>query len=67
MDKRLFIAEENCSRLDLFLSSQTEEFTRSRLKKLIDEGKVLLNGKKAKAGAEVKVGDEIELEIPDAV
>ena len=67
MDKRLFIAEENANRLDLFLSGQTEEFTRSRLKKFIDDGKVLLNGKKAKAGAEVKVGDEITMEIPDVV
>lgn len=67
MDRRLFVAEDNCKRLDLFLSEQTEEFTRSRLKKLIEEGKVLLNGKKAKAGAEIKVGDRVELEIPDAV
>lgn len=67
MDKRLYVAEENSKRLDLFLSEQTEEFTRSRLKKLIDEGRVLLNGKKGKAGAEVKIGDEIELEIPDVV
>ena len=67
MDRRLFVAEDNCKRLDLFLIEQTEEFTRSRLKKLIEEGKVLLNGKKAKAGAEIKVGDRVELEIPDAV
>ena len=67
MDKRLFVAEDNYKRLDVFLSEQTEEFTRSRLKKLIDDGQALLNGKKAKAGAEVKVGDEITMEIPDVV
>ena len=67
MDKRLFVAEDNYKRLDVFLSEQTEEFTRSRLKKMIDEGQALLNGKKAKAGAEIKVGDQITLEIPDAV
>ncbi len=67
MDTRLFVAEENVKRLDVFLCEQTEEFTRSRLKKLIDEGKVLLNDKKAKAGAEVKVGDRVVLEIPDVV
>ena len=67
MDKRLFVAEDNYKRLDVFLSEQTEEFTRSRLKKLIDDGQALLNGKKAKAGAEVKVGDQVTLEIPDVV
>jgi 23S rRNA pseudouridine1911/1915/1917 synthase len=65
MDTRLFVAEENVKRLDVFLSEQTEEFTRSRLKKLIDEGRVLLNDKKAKAGAEVKTGDRVVLEIPE--
>ena len=39
MDTRLFVAEENSKRLDLFLSEQTEEFTRSRIKKLIEDGK----------------------------
>ena len=34
MDKRLFVAEDNYKRLDVFLSEQTEEFTRSRLKKM---------------------------------
>ena len=67
MDTRLFVAEENVKRLDVFLCEQTEEFTRSRLKKLIDEGRVLLNDKKAKAGAEVKVGDRVVLQVPDAV
>ncbi|MBE5753333.1 MAG: RluA family pseudouridine synthase [Clostridiales bacterium] len=67
MDTRLFVAEENVKRLDVFLCEQTEEFTRSRLKKLIDEGRVLLNDKKAKAGTEVKTGDRVVLEVPDVV
>ncbi len=68
MDKRLYIAETACKRLDIFLSEQTDEFTRSRLKKLIEEGYVSLNGnKQSKAGAEVKSGDAISLIVPDAV
>ena len=42
MDKRLFVAEENCKRLDVFLSEQTDEVTRSRIKKLIEEGQVIV-------------------------
>ena len=66
MDKRLFVAEENCKRLDLFLSEQTDEFTRSRLKKLIEDGCVSVRGKvTTKAGADIKIGDEVVLEVPD--
>ncbi len=68
MDKRLFIAEEACKRLDVFLSEQTEELTRSRIKKLIEEGNVSVCGKTVtKSGVEVKAGDEVTIVIPEAV
>ena len=67
MDQRLFVAEENCKRLDVFLSDQTEDFTRSRLKKLIEDGQVCVNGVTVKkAGAEIKRGDNVTVQIPDA-
>ena len=66
MDKRLYIAENNCKRLDLFLSEQTDEFTRSRLKKLIEEGGVTVNGAlQKKSGADIKTGDIVELTVPE--
>ncbi len=68
MDKRFFIAEESGKRLDVFLNEQLEDFTRSRLKKLIEEGNVTLNNRvTTKAGAEVKTGDEVSVVIPEAV
>ncbi|MBQ4268170.1 MAG: RNA pseudouridine synthase, partial [Clostridia bacterium] len=68
MDTRLFVAEEPCKRLDIFLAEQTDEFSRSRIKKLIEGGRVALNGKPAlKAGAEIKAGDSVVVEIPEAV
>lgn len=68
MDKRLYVAEGNCKRLDVFLSEQTDEFTRSRIKKLIEEGNVCVGGKTVtKAGADVKAGEEVTITIPDAV
>ena len=67
MDRRLFIAESPCKRLDLFLSEQTDEFTRSRLKKLVEDGNAFVNGKETrKAGAEIRLGDCVELVVPDA-
>ena len=68
MDQRLYVAEENCKRLDVFLSDQTEDFSRSRLKKLIEDGQVSVNGVAVKkAGAEIKRGDSVTVQIPDAV
>ena len=68
MDQRLFVAEENCKRLDVFLSDQTEDFTRSRLKKLIEDGQVSVNGVVVKkAGLEIKRGDSVTVQIPEAV
>ena len=68
MEQRLYIAENDCKRLDLFLSEQSDEFTRSRLKKLIDGESVEVNGVLVKkAGAEIKKGDTVVLRIPDAV
>ena len=68
MDKRFFVAEEGGKRLDVFLSEQMEEFTRSRLKKLIEEGNVTVgNNKTIKAGTEIKLGDEVSVTIPEAI
>ena len=68
MDKRLFVAERDYKRLDVFLSEQTDEFTRSRLKKLIEDGNVSVGGSAlTKAGADVKAGDAVELCVPDVV
>ena len=68
MDTRLYVAEEPCKRLDTFLTEQTDEFTRSRFKKLIEDGLVSINGERAKkSGAEIKTGDRVVVEVPDAV
>ena len=68
MEKQVFVADEPCNRLDVFLSEQMEDVTRSRLKKLIEDGQVCIGGKiTKKAGADVKAGDEVTIEIPDAV
>lgn len=67
MEERFFIAEESCKRLDVFLSVRLEDFTRSAIKKLIDEGNVSIDGVLAKAGAAVKKGAAVSLHIPEPV
>lgn len=59
-------AEANGSkRLDAYLAEEYPQYSRSFLKNLTLQGNILLNGKPAKAGAKVKAGDEIVLEIPE--
>ncbi len=66
MEKRLFVADENYKRLDVFLSEQADDLTRSRIKRLIEDGCVFKGEQPLKkAGAEVKAGDEILVKIPD--
>ncbi len=59
--KDIIICEESCSRLDSFLTEKTT-FTRSRIKNLIDEGKITIQGKKVKPSQKVSVGDRIEFD-----
>lgn len=68
MDTRLFVAESDYKRLDAFLAEQTDEFTRSRIKKLIEGGQVCVQGKTVtKAGESVKAGSEVVVTVPEAV
>jgi len=62
----LQVAGQAGQRLDVFLSAAFPEYTRSFLKKVIEEGHVLLNGRAAKAGAKLKEGDSVEIGIPEA-
>ena len=68
VDTRLFIAENDYKRLDVFLAEQTDEFTRSRIKKLIEDGQVIVQGKPVTKSCEgVKKGFEVVVTVPDAV
>lgn len=55
-------------RLDIFLIGENPDKTRSHIKHWIDNGDVLVNGKKVKAGYSIKENDQIELgEIKEKV
>ena len=60
------VDKENVSkRLDVYLSDilKDKDITRSYIKNLIDEDKVLVNGAKVKSGYKIKLNDNIEVEI----
>ena len=53
-------------RLDAFLARSVPELTRSAAQKLLEEGCVLLNGKKGKKNDKLNLGDTVSVTIPDA-
>lgn len=65
-NKTYSITEENPgNRLDIFLSLENPSLSRSRIKNLIEEGHVLLNGSPSKASHHLKSGEVVTLSIPD--
>jgi len=61
MAKINIIVEENNVRLDVYLTNKTE-YTRSFIKTLNDENRILVNGKVQKSGFKLKIGDSITIE-----
>ena len=54
-------------RLDKFLKDSRLIVRRTIAKEVCDAGKVQINGKVSKAGAEVKVGDEITIQFAKSI
>lgn len=64
-----FTVDRDGERLDVFLTDalqQTDEvFTRSFVRRRIDEGRVQVNGKTVKAGHRLRVGEKVTLPLPE--
>lgn len=54
-------------RLDVYIKENVEELTREKIKKLIKEDCIKVNGKSSKANYTVKLGDIIEINIVEEV
>jgi 23S rRNA pseudouridine1911/1915/1917 synthase len=57
---------EEAKRLDAYIPEKISTLSRTAVKRLLDEGKILVNGKQEKASYKVSIKDKIELEIPEA-
>jgi len=57
--------EDAGKRLDVFLTEQSDDFSRSYIDKLVSEGRALVNGKRVKSGYKIKAGDQVQMEIPN--
>ncbi len=58
-------SQDSSKRLDVFLSQKCPALSRSQIKKLIETGKVQIEGKKAKAGLRLRENGVVTLTIPE--
>lgn len=65
--KKIYIVEpdKKSTRLDIFVTEKESGMTRSFVKNLIDDGKILVNGKSKKAGYSLCPNDEVCVSIPE--
>jgi len=56
--------EETKERLDRFLVSREELGTRSQIKRLIEGGRVLIDGRPGKPSARLRVGERVIVDVP---
>jgi 23S rRNA pseudouridine1911/1915/1917 synthase len=61
----LVFSQDSAKRLDVFLSQKNPALSRSQIKKLIETGKVQVEGRKAKAGLRLRENEVVTLTIPE--
>lgn len=61
------IGEENVNyRIDKLIPILNKDITRAMAQKLLEDGKILVDGKNVKSSYKVKLDDEVSIEIPEA-
>ena len=60
------VADLDNMRLDIYITKKSIDISRMMVRKLIESGNILVNGKKQKTSYKVQIGDVIELNIPEA-
>lgn len=65
MEEIKLISEENGVRIDAWISSRLEDYSRSYIQKLLNDGLVLVNGSLVKSNYKVKLNDDVTVQIPE--
>ena len=64
---RVFECEQPGERLDRFLADRCPDLSRSRIKKLITQGEVTVDGRTPNAGFRLRIGQSVQMRVPDPV
>ena len=65
MSKKNFTSDQSNSRLDKFLADRNPDLSRSRIKRLISEGMVSVDGVPRNAGFRLRPDQSVLIELPD--
>lgn len=65
MLKKIEVKTDDNIRLDTYIVAEEKELSRAAVQRLLEEDNILVNGKKQKSSYKVKMGDIIELDIPE--
>lgn len=65
MNKIVVNEEDTNIRIDTFIASKREDLSRMAVKRLIENGNVLVNGKNVKISYKIHSGDVIEINVPE--
>lgn len=60
------LSGEQNSRIDSYLAGRLPDLSRTYVQKLLDEGRILVNGEKVKANYRIQLDDRIEVRLPPA-
>ena len=64
MSMEFYTAREDCKRLDVFLSGESE-YSRSRIQAWIEEGRVTMQGKVCRSRDGIRSGDTVSVDVPE--
>jgi len=56
----------DATRIDSWISSRQEEYSRTYIQKLCQDGNIFVNGAQVKSNFKLKIGDKIVINVPDA-
>ena len=62
MKKEIKVKNNENKRIDAYIPSVDEDLSRTAVQRLIEDGKIEVNGKKVKPSYKVQIGDKIEIE-----
>ncbi len=62
---RVFVCESGGERLDKFLADRCADLSRSRIKRLIAEGEVAVDGRERNAGFRLRAGQSVAIAVPE--
>jgi 23S rRNA pseudouridine1911/1915/1917 synthase len=65
MNEITLISDIKDDRLDIYISSKLDDMSRNSIQKLISDGNVLVNDKSVKSNYRLKIGDVIQIVLPE--